>query len=168
MAYGGTILLSDATHTNGLYRDTKSNLAFAETVIVSDRQRTIDAWLGFETSARSNRKGSGVPPDGKWDAFGAEVTLNGRAVPPPRWRNPGANQFLRHTWHQPPNEIPFTDEELFWTREPARMQLQPGLNRVRIRVPRGYPIQTWQFAMVPVRRSGERWVEDLGVVFQAP
>ncbi|HEU4633084.1 MAG TPA: beta-N-acetylhexosaminidase [Flavisolibacter sp.] len=131
--------------------------------IKSDKAKTIHAVLGFETAPRSNRRSAGIPDNGKWDTNGGAVFINGKELTGPQWKNPGGNRYLRATWETPANEIPFTDEEFYWSRPPAAVPLKKGWNKILVRVPRTFRDQNWQFAFVPVKRRNERWVEDVSV-----
>lgn len=71
--------------------------------------QTINALIGFETPARSNRHSAGIPQNGKWDANGGEIYINNMELKGPVWQNPGGNQNLKPTWFTPANEIPYTE-----------------------------------------------------------
>lgn len=159
---GGTVMLSD-TDGEGLFKKRAPSTAYALTYLYSDTARPIRAWVGFETPARSNRQSGGIPPAGKWDPFGAQVWINDAPLPAPQWKQPGKYQYFSPTWFSPANEIPFTDEEFYWTRDPARVELKKGWNKVLLRVPFGYKGQRWSYTFVPVKEQNKRWVEDESV-----
>jgi hexosaminidase len=140
-----------------------SETVYLTAYIKSGRAKTIHAVMGFETAARSNRRSAGIPANGKWDANGGAVFVNGKELEGPQWKNPGGNRYLRATWETPANEIPFTDEEFYWSRPPATLQLKKGWNKILVRIPRTYKDQNWQFGFVPVKMSNGTWVEDLSV-----
>ena len=147
----------------------KSDLAnetmYITTNIYSAKTKTMHAWIGFETAVRSNRRSAGIPPIGKWDANGGTVWVNDKELPAPEWENPGGNRYLNPTWETPANEIPYTDEEFYWTRKPATIQIQKGWNKIRIRVPRTYKDQAWMSVFAPVKLDAHnRWVEDLSLI----
>ncbi|MGB7068882.1 MAG: beta-N-acetylhexosaminidase [Pyrinomonadaceae bacterium] len=140
---------------------------YLETQIFSRTAKQIHAWIGFETATRSSRKSAGIPPQGKWDANGGAIFVNGKELAGPRWQNPGANRYLQETWFLPANEIPYTNEEFYWSRKPAIIDLKKGWNKVLVSAPRAYNRQNWMFAFVPVRLDGnQRWVEDLSINFR--
>lgn len=87
--------------------------------IFSDKAKTIHAMTGYEVAARSNRRNMGIPAKGKWDANGGVIFINDKELPGPQWENPGGMRYLQHTWETPGNEVPFTDEEFYWSRPPA-------------------------------------------------
>ncbi|MGJ7030097.1 family 20 glycosylhydrolase [Niabella hirudinis] len=126
--------------------------------------RQIHAITGFETAARSNRRSGGIPQNRKWDANGGAIFINDIGLPGPVWNNPGGNRYLKATWATPANEIPFTDEEFFWSRPPAVMALKKGWNKIVVRVPRAYAEQNWSFAFVPVKKNrDDNWERDPSV-----
>ncbi len=169
-AWGGTVVLASFRGNEGVYRQRPRATAYALTWVHTDAPRTIRAWIGFETARRSMRMAGGIPPAGQWDAFGANVWINEVPLPAPRWARPGAYRYLQPTWKTPANEEPFTDEEFYWTREPAEVPLRAGWNQVLLRVPCGYEGQNWSFTFLPVKRddTAGRWIEDESLVFASP
>lgn len=136
--------------------------------IYSSQPKEINAILGFEAAARSNRRSGGVPLNGKWDANGGAVFINREELQGPQWANPGGNRYLHNTWDQPGNEIPYTDEEFFWSRPPAKIKLKKGWNEIVVRVPRAYKEQRWIFAFAAVKKDAKgNWVEDATVQIKA-
>ncbi|WP_026773499.1 beta-N-acetylhexosaminidase [Asinibacterium sp. OR53] len=133
--------------------------------INSSEAKTIHVMTGFEAAVRSNRRSAGIPANGRWDANGGAIFVNGKELPGPQWQHPGGYRYLKPTWETPANEIPFTDEEFYWSRPPATIKLKKGSNTILVRVPRTYPDQAWMFAFVPVRMNAAgRWVEDGSVL----
>jgi opacity protein-like surface antigen len=141
--------------------------AYLLTHIHSDTARTLRAWIGFETPNRSNRQCGGIPPAGKWDAGGGDVWINGQPLPAPTWQRPGQFRYAKPTWGAPANEIPLTDEEFYWTREPTGVPLKAGWNTVLLRTARAYDGQNWTATFLPVRQVAGRWVEDESPRFSA-
>lgn len=147
--------------------DSTDETFYITTELYSESAKEIHAWIGFETAARSTRLSAGIPAAGKWDANGGNVWVNHQQLPAPKWLQPAANRYLTHTWFTPANEIPFTDEEFFWSRPPATISLRKGWNEVMLRVPRSYKDQNWQCAFVPVKMGPNgRWVEDTSLRFR--
>lgn len=141
---------------------------YLKAYIFSAKAKQIHAMTGFEVAARSNRRSAGIPPAGKWDANGGAIFVNGKEPAAPVWQKPGANRYLTATWDKPANEIPYEDEEFYWSRLPAAITLKKGWNEVLVRVPRTYKDQAWMFAFVPVKKGQQgRWVEDLSVKVRA-
>lgn len=168
-AQGGTVLLADPDGKQGIFAGKKSpGVAYALTYAWTEKPREIRALVGFEAVARSNRRSGGIPPAGQWDGFGAEVLINGTPLSPPQWKQPGKFRFLEATWEKPPNEIPITNEELWWKREPAVISLNAGWNQILLKVPCGYAGQNWTFTFIPVKPSaGGAWTGDDSVRFSA-
>ena len=140
---------------------------YALTYLHSESARTIRAWTGFETPARSNRMCGGVPSAGKWDSNGGELWLNDTLVTAPTWKLAGQRRYMSPTWFSPANEIPYDDEEFYWTREPATLALKQGWNKLLVRIPRAFASQRWTLCFVPVRQEGIHWIEDESVQFSA-
>ncbi|MCH5719270.1 hypothetical protein [Niabella hibiscisoli] len=130
------------------------------TQIYSDQAKNINAWIGFETPERSTRKSAGLPKTGEWDANGGYIKINGVAAPAPVFSSPGSYRYLEHTWFSPANEIPFTDEEFYWTRKPSKISLKKGWNDIEVVSKRSYKKQNWMFALVPVELNQDgKWTE---------
>ena len=133
----------------------------------SEKARNIHAIIGFEAAARSNRRSAGIPNNGQWDANGGAIFINDKLLPGPVWQLPGGNRYLQATWDKPANEIPYTEEEFYWSRPPAVVVLQKGWNKIFVRVPRTYLDQKWIFAFVPVKKDPRgNWIEDASVKIQ--
>ena len=141
--------------------------AWATTDIYSDEDKTIKAWVGFEAAARSNRISGGIGPQGKWESQG-RVWVNGQEIfPAKQWNEPGKYRYHYNTWHQAPNELPYTDEQLFWMREPAYICLKAGWNSVTLCAPRLFNINNWIAAFIPVSIDSEgRLHEAEGIKFR--
>lgn len=134
----------------------------------SEKARNIHAIIGFEAAARSNRRSAGIPNNGQWDANGGAIFINDKLLPGPVWQLPGGNRYLQATWDKPANEMPYTEEEFYWSRPPAVVVLQKGWNKIFVRVPRTYLDQKWIFAFVPVKKDPMgNWIEDASVNIQA-
>jgi hypothetical protein len=125
-----------------------------------DEDRVAHFMVGFESLTRANRRSGGIPAQGKWDGNGGSVWINGKELTPPVWKNPGQWRFEKATWGQPANEIPITDEEQYWCREPIRVELKKGDNLVLMRIPFTYAQQSIQGICAPVKKVGNRWIED--------
>lgn len=135
--------------------------------IFAKSDTTINTMLGFAAPARSDRLGTGVPQNGMWDGGGGKIWINNKELVGPKWQNPGTNQYLKHTWGNAASEIPYTDEEFFWIRKPARIALKKGWNLVVATVPKTYKDQYWMFAFVVVKQNGNQWVEDENLTVSA-
>lgn len=146
---GASVDLKAYTQKLGV-KSPDSVTVFAYTYIFSPKAQTLPCWIGFETKARSNRVSTGMPQQGEWDPNGGDLFINGVQVTPPNWENPGGFRYLKHTWHDPANEIPLEDEELFWTRKPSEIKLKKGWNLVVLDAPITYKDVMWQFTFLPL------------------
>ena len=130
-------------------------LAVAQTVITAERDMDIEAWIGFCTPARSNRNGYGIGTQGQWEG-GCQCFVNGKEIQPPKpWEEPGKYDYRFNTWGKPEEEEPFTDEQLYWMRQPAKIHLNKGENRVEIITPKTYKGLRWSFAFIPVKTQAD-------------
>lgn len=145
--YGGAIDVDAMLTTLGMAKP-DSGEVWAETVITVPRDTVIRAQVGFEAPSRSNRISPGIGKAGEWEA-GSDIWVNGVRVAPPVWKEPGAYAFHFNTWAKPEEELPYTDEQLFWTREPSEIHLKAGVNRIVLRARKVFPGQHWIFAFVP-------------------
>lgn len=123
---------------------------YAQTTIEAANDTIITAMIGFESPARSNRLSVGIGEQGKWEG-GARIWLNGADIAPAQqWQEPGAHRYEYHTWHKAPEEVPFTDEQLYWCRKPVQLSLKKGTNTITIYAPKTFPLQRWNFAFLPL------------------
>jgi hexosaminidase len=161
---GGQLNWRPATGTNhSVPRNAKLALPvtyYLRTQFHCDEDRVAHFMVGFESLTRANRRSGGIPAQGKWDGNGGSVWINGKELTPPVWKNPGQWRFEKATWGQPANEIPITDEEQYWCREPIRVELKKGDNLVLMRIPFTYAQQSIQGICAPVKKVGDRWIED--------
>lgn len=146
--WGGSLDLDAFAVAQGLRADSTYDL-YARRVIVSPCDTTIRAMLGFEAPARSNRISGGIAPQGEWENEG-RITVNGQPIAPPVWNEPGAYKFDFHTWHKPQEEIPYTDEQIYWRRQPVEIKLRKGENIVEVFAPKTFTGQRWSFALLPL------------------
>ncbi|MDE5945188.1 MAG: beta-N-acetylhexosaminidase [Rikenella sp.] len=145
--YGGAIDVDAMLSTLGLARPDSAEV-WAETVITVPRDTVILAQVGFEAPSRSNRISTGIGRRNAWEA-GGEIWLNGSRIAPPVWREPGAYAFRFNTWARPEEELPYTPEQLFWTRPAVELRLRAGTNRIVVRSRKLFPAQHWIFAFIP-------------------
>ena len=154
MAFGGVVDLDAFCQAHQInVGDTA--LAVAQTVITAERDMDIEAWIGFCTPARSNRNGYGIGTQGQWEG-GCQCFVNGKEIQLPKpWEEPGKYDYRFNTWGKPEEEEPFTDEQLYWMRQPAKIHLNKGENRVEIKTPKTYKSLRWSFAFIPVKTQAD-------------
>ena len=133
----------------------------AQTVIIADEDTDVEAWIGFCTPARSNRNGYGIGEQGQWEG-GCQCFVNGEEVlPQESWLEPGKYDYHFNTWGKPEEEEPFTDEQLYWMRQPVTIHLNQGENLVEMRVPKTYHGLRWSFAFMPVKLHSDGTVTEV-------
>lgn len=125
----------------------------ARTHLYSPSDTTILAWIGFEAPARSNRISGGIAESGRWENDG-NVMVNGVRVEPPVRVEAGKYKYDFPTWFTPENEIPYTDEQLYWMREPVEVKLRKGNNQILLIAPKVFSGQRWSFAFIPLTKHG--------------
>lgn len=145
--YGGAVDVDAMLVTLGLARPDSAEV-WAETIITVPGDTVLWAQVGFEAPSRSNRISNGIGRQGEWET-GSDLWVNGVRVAPPVWREPGAYAFRFNTWARPEEELPYTSEQLFWTRQPVKIALKAGSNRILLRSRKLFPAQHWIFAFIP-------------------
>lgn len=165
-AFGGAIDLDAFCKAHDISTGDTA-LAKAQTIIIAENDMDIQAWIGFDTPARSNRNGYGIGEQGLWEGQ-SRCLVNGEEVQPPiPWQEPGKYNYQFNTWGKAQEEEPFTDEQLYWMREPARIHLKKGENLIEILAPKTYQGLRWSFAFMPVTTHADGSVgEVIGVVYK--
>ena len=164
-AWGGCVDVNAICRSMGIVNEkallTDDKLTGVEarltTELYVERDTVITAWIGFDSPARSNRRSDGIGEQGRWE-YSARVFVKdanseaqGREIFPSKpWNEPGMYRYHHNTWNKEPNELPYTDEQFFWMREPAVVPLKAGWNMIEIRVPCIQLSRTWMSAFVPV------------------
>lgn len=140
----------------GFYKDPKENeTAYAWTWVYSPKEQEVGAWIEFQNYGRSEM--DLAPPQGKWDYKGSRVWLNDRELPAPVWTA---------THKEKSNEIALGNENCV-ARDPLKVQLQKGWNKVFIKLPLGkfslpeVRLNKWMFTFVFVTPDGEKAVDGL-------
>ena len=86
------------------------------------------------------------------------ILINDKKLPGPRWNNPEWKTRHQEGWGLPiEQEIPWTDEELYWLRKPAKIHLKKGWNKVSVKIPCKSKFQNWMFTFVPLDMNGIRF-----------
>ena len=146
-ARGGAVDVNDLCTENSIViGDTVS--AWAMTEIYSDCDTVVKVWVGFEAAARSNRISGGIGPQGKWENDGRLFVNGVEYFPSQTWNEPEKYKFHYNTWHRPEEEMPFTDEQFYWMREPVTINLRKGDNEIKLYIPKTFKGQRWSFGFV--------------------
>ena len=115
-----------------------------ETWIKSPENRTVGCWIDcVKVHGEYGRDGVvRMPGRGEWSAEGAEVLVNGEAVAPPAWKQPGlsAKEKIDVLERDVPYmndllETPLVDE-LFALRPPVPVRFRKGWNHVAVWLPK--------------------------------
>lgn len=148
-ARGGAVDVNDLCTENSItVGDTVSAWAF--TNINSECDTTIKVWVGFEAPARSNRISGGIGPQGKWENQGRLFVNDEEYFPTQKWNEPEKYEFHFNTWHKPEEELPYTDEQFYWMREPLSIDLKQGDNKIKLYIPKTFRGQRWSFGFLKV------------------
>ncbi len=155
-ARGGAVDVNDLCTENSItVGDTVTAWAFTD--IYSESDTTIKVWVGFEAAARSNRISGGIGPQGRWENQGRLFVNDKEYFPSQEWNEPEKYAFHFNTWHKPEEELPYTDEQFYWMREPVTINLKKGNNEVKLFIPKTFKGQRWSFAFLEVNETtGQR------------
>ena len=97
--------------------------------------------------------------------------MNGEKVlPPVAWNHPGeyAYHFSAYRYRDI-QDIPWTNEQLFWMREPAILKLKKGWNTIEMEAPLHYKTPFWYVSFSPVEVGADgRWSEVKGLKYRLP
>ncbi len=137
---GGTVHLKHFFGFPSL-TDQQSGTFYAYTNIYSPDARVQDFWIGFQGWSRSGRRGGPTPNIGQWHTTNPKIWVNNIEVSPPIWKQPNLGT---HT-----DEIPYVDEDYFY-REPTKIHLKKGWNKVLLKIPQGGVSWKWMFTCIPV------------------
>ncbi|MBD0852199.1 family 20 glycosylhydrolase [Maribacter arenosus] len=154
---GGTIHLKHFFGFPAL-TETKSGTYYAYTAIYSPDARVQDFWIGFQGWSRSGgRRGGPFPEIGQWHTTNPKIWINKKEIEPPKWKQPSLGVKT--------DEIPFIDEDYFY-REPTKINLDKGWNRVLLKIPHGGNSWKWMFTCVPVDLTEKGVREATGLRFK--
>lgn len=145
-AYGDVLDLDALCRAHGI-PDSIKLTCYLRRTIDSPSDTTRYFKIGFEAPARSNRNSDGIAQQGEWPNYGT-IKVNGIPVEPPVWEEPGAYRYHYHTWARLEEELPYTNEQLYWMRPPHPIKLQQGKNVVQMSVKRHFTGQHFQVSFV--------------------
>ena len=170
-AWGGCIDLNALCRENGFLAQAGDSISIATRIHVQ-RDTTITAWIGFDSPSRSTRMSDGIGKQGQWENGGRVFVSSDsdptsiEIFPPKPWNEPEAYRYHHQTWHQAPNELPYTDEQFFWMREPAQIPLKAGWNTIKLVCPCRFRASNWHAAFIPVKQeTGRNISEATGLMF---
>ena len=104
--------------------------------------------MGFEAAARSNRISAGIAEQGKWENGGRFFVNDNEISPSQKWNEPGKYKYHYNTWAKPEEELPYTDEQFYWMREPVIIPLKQGRNEIKMYIPKTFKGQRWSFGLL--------------------
>lgn len=140
--------------------DKKSGTYYAYTNIYSPETKTQDFWVGFQGWSRSGgRRGGPFPNQGQWHTTNPKIWVNNKAIAPPEWEQPGLGVKT--------DEIPFIDEDYFY-REPTKIALKKGWNKVLLKIPHGGNSWKWMFTCVPINMDAKGNVSEVSDIRYNP
>ncbi len=127
--------------------------AYAWTYVYSPTAREAGALIEFQNYGRSEN--DKAPDAGKWDRKGSRIWLNDEELVPPTWKNSGKSIN---------SEVDLQNEN-FAAREPLRVSLRAGWNKVFVKLPYvaadGVRLNKWLFTFVLTTPDGKRALDDL-------
>ncbi|MDO4751388.1 MAG: family 20 glycosylhydrolase [Akkermansia sp.] len=134
----------------GMFSGTKpGHTVWAVTTVNVKKAGKYKFMVGFDAPARSNRRYSGVPENGKWSQCGTRIWLNGKELQNPRtYRHAGKNRLPGNAWQF---EKPLELEEVWWMLDPVEFELQQGDNTFIIEQPYIGEFQSWGVSLIPVK-----------------
>jgi glycosyl hydrolase family 20 len=148
---GTSLFFRNKWKNAGRFPKAKNGTIYAHTWIELPKSMEIPFLIGFELPFRSNRQYRGIPLQGEWDTNGGKIWINQKPLPPPHWKEPGKYKLENHaSWRREIHEVPFRDEEFYWTRDPITIKLEKGLNEILIKIPHAYKFQNWTVAFIPI------------------
>ena len=171
-AWGGCVDLNALCARYEIPADRPAEVILS-TEIFAERDTVITAWVGFDSPSRSTRMSDGIGEQGLWENGGRVHVFHSdgtseEVFPAKPWDEPGAYRYHRHTWHQAPNELPYTDEQFFWMREPAQVPLKAGWNKVQLTCPHRFKASNRQAAFIPLTLRPDGSVsEPTGIHFSS-
>ena len=165
-AWGGCVDLNALCRENGFSAQVGDSICLTTQIHV-DRDTAITAWVGFDSPSRSTRMSDGIGKQGHWENGGrvfvscAESQAPTEIFPPKPWNEPETYRYHHQTWHQAPNELPYTDEQFFWMREPAQIPLKAGWNTITLVCPCLFKASNWHAAFIPLTQDASGNVSEM-------
>lgn len=164
-AWGGCVDLNALCREHGFNASPGDSICLTTQIHV-DRDTVITAWVGFDSPSRSTRMSDGIGKQGHWENGGRVFVSNesgqpAEIFPPKPWDEPETYRYHHQTWHQAPNELPYTDEQFFWMREPAQIPLKAGWNTIKLVCPCLFKASNWHAAFIPLTQDTSGNVSEM-------
>lgn len=155
-ATGGGIYLRHTWGTTvpAFFSNPQTNTtAYAWTYVYSETAREVGALIEFQNYGRSEV--DTAPKKGHWDRKGSRLWVNDEEIEPPVWDNTGVTIT---------KEVDLLNEN-FTGREPTRINLQEGWNKVFMKLPynptSGVRLTKWMFTFVLTDTLGNDALDDV-------
>ena len=155
-ATGGGIYLRHTWGTTvpAFFSNPQTNTtAYAWTYVYSETARTVGALIEFQNYGRSEV--DTAPEEGCWDRKGSRLWVNDEEIAPPTWDNTGVTIG---------KEVDLLNEN-FTGREPTRINLIEGWNKVFMKLPynptSGVRLTKWMFTFVLTDTLGNDALDDV-------
>ena len=139
-----------------------------ETWVKSPKAQTLGAWVDCAGlyGAYSRLQVPQTMRRGEWSHCGASVSVNGVALPPPEWKQPGMKSTIKAIREQ---DIPYSTDllekalvdELPTLRPPTEIALKKGWNHVRIVMPYRHSRRGVTFSLIEGTSEHPREVKGL-------
>ena len=166
---GKSILLKGRWNQKGPYKTASVGDSLVLTSKIYANQATSCYLIaGFDTPLRPNRQFSGVPKNGEFSPFNCAIYLNGKKIDGPTYKKPNSNFFPHKAlWNKPEEEIPWTNEELYWLKEAIPITLKAGENTIVVTTTLGYKDQYWVSAvmLVDIKENGYSYFTEPQDIF---
>ncbi len=145
--WGGTVSLKDLYTLPKGKKFTASHTVYALTYVHSDKDQEVHAWINFSRkqlawSLKHN------PAQGDWACEGSRLWINDQTIAPPRWEKPD-----RYT-------APITEESYLY-REPQKIALKKGWNKVLFKSTNKF--KPWALTFLPLEWDGKGFREVQGL-----
>ncbi len=131
--------------------------SYAYTYVYSPVEQTVGAFIEFQTYGRSEVYASPMP--GEWDRKGSDIWINDQRIDPPTWIGSTTPGSINHE--------DLLGNQNFTAREPSRVQLKEGWNKVLIKLPYCHlpniRLNQWMFTFVLTDLEGKNALD--GVIY---
>lgn len=142
--WGGTVSLQD------VYGKSKEKqTAYALTWVFSPKAMEVEAWINFSRKYLAWPQPEN-PKQGHWACAGSRIWVNDSEIKPPIWEKPDRYR------------APVTEESCIF-REPSKIKLKKGWNKVMMKATNQF--EPWTVTFLPIKREGKGFTEVPGLKF---